>query len=523
MKRRDFIRTAVGGSLLSLLPRTGVFAEGPTATSRPNVLFLFSDQHNATISGFGGNPDVKTPALDRLAASGMRFDRAYCPDGVCCPSRSSMMSGQYPRTHGELLNEKNDVPTMHELTSLQSLFKRAGYYTFNVGKRHLLPPIDVDWDFSAGHLDTEIHDTLPYWTWIKSVGLLDKLQYDWSCEWNKRFGGDGHYGQLCSRASALPPEATMEAFTEWQTTKFLKSPQAKKQPFFAWSTFYRPHQPYTPQQKFIDQIDFKSLHMPATLHQNPDELPPALAKWRRNTKLPWNLGTAAEHEELYRQYIGYYYALMQEIDSHIHNILECLEQEGLAENTIVIYASDHGDFVGNHGLVEKGVFGHNFFEEILRVPLIFRWPGRIPAGTVRPELVELMDIYPTLAELCNLTVPTNLPPVGQSLAGTLQKQIPTSRPYVISENWSQATVITPDFKYGQWLDSLHPDTDYRSWNNMLTQRSTDPSEIKNLIADPAHAATQKELQGHLTEWVGKVNDSGRRAAFDKAKKPYTVV
>jgi arylsulfatase A-like enzyme len=531
MKRRDFIRGTVAGSLLSLLPRAGVFAEGPSPTTRPNVLFLFSDQHNAAVTSYAGHPDVRTPALDKLAGEGMRFERAYCPDGICCPSRTAMLSGNYPRTfgvyEGHLGNYQghpyeSETAVTASLTPIQSVFKRAGYYTMALGKRHVMPHIDADWDYAATHL---LEKQWPseynrggsgYWDWIQQQGLMSRLQSDWGAE----FGGK-NAAPLACRQSLLPPEATMEAFTAQRTIDFLQSPQARKQPFFAWSTFYRPHQPYTPLKKYIDQIDFNALRMPETLWQNRDDLPPALDRMRQSTHKPWDMGEA--NDAAYRLYLGYYLALVQEIDDHIHNILDVLDKQGLAENTIVIYSSDHGDFVGNHGLVEKMTGGHNFYEDTLRIPLIFRWPGRIPAGMVRQDLVEIVDLYPTLLGLCGLDAPKNHPLVGKNLADTLLRQSPVDRKYVVSENWFQATVITGNFKYGQWLNSLHPRQGFASWGNMLMERSSDPHEVKNLIANPAHAATQKELQGYLMEWVGNTDDSGRREAFAKDDVPYAAV
>jgi len=520
MRRREFIRAGVATSLLSLLPRQGIFAERSASTVRPNVLFLFSDQHNAGMTGYAGHPNMHTPAFNRLAAGGMRFDRAYCQDGVCCPSRTSIMTGQYPRTIGQYDNELVQESILSRLTPMSRAFHQAGYYTFTTGKRHVLVTVDTDWDYTAGsqNLPTEMNrDTLHYWNWIKQKGLYPQLKADFAAE----FGGPTGAAPLACKISVLPPEATSEAFAAQQTIQFLRSPQAKKQPFFAWSTFYRPHQPYTPQKKYADQIDYASIKLPASINQKAEELPPGLCAFRKQTRRPWNLGEA--DEAAYRRYIGYYIALVHEIDDHIHSILDVLEQEGLAENTIIIYSSDHGDFVGNHGMVEKGAAWHNFYEDTLRVPFIVNWPGRIRPGVVRNDLVELIDIYPTLLSLCGIEKPKGYQLAGRNLADTLRHETAVGRKYAVSENWSQTCIITDQFKYGKWLNCLKPKADYRSWGNMLMDRASDPHEIINLINDPAHASTVKEMEATLAEWVEKTDDDGRRQIFAMHKMPYTKV
>jgi arylsulfatase A-like enzyme len=517
VNRREFIRAGVATSLLSLLPRSGVFAQSSASAERPNVLFLFSDQHNATMTGYAGHPNMVTPALDSLAAGGVRFDRAYCQDGVSCPSRTSMITGQYPRTFGVYNNDLMQAPVLSRFTPLPRAFRQAGYYTFSTGKRHVLVTCDTDWDYTAGtqNIPTEVNrDTFHYVKWIASKGLTAQYKHDWAAE----FGGAQGAAPFTCRLSVLPPEATTEAFAAAQTIQFLRSDQAKKQPFLAWSTFYRPHQPYTPQKKYADQVDYSSLKLPETLSQNPDELPPGLKRFRELKNLPWDMGLANEAE--YRTYIGYYTALIHEIDDHIQSILDTLKEEGLADNTIIIYAADHGDFVGNHGLVEKGAEWHNFYEDTLRVPLIVHWPAKISSG-VNTDLVELVDVYPTLLGLCGVPAPSDYPLAGRDLSETLLRHKPVGRQYVVSENWTQSCLIGDDFKYGQWLNCPAPKDDYRIWGDMLMQRSSDPHEKKNLIHDPAHTETLRQMRASLAAWMDKTDDIGRREFFERKHLPYT--
>jgi arylsulfatase A-like enzyme len=213
------------------------------------------------------------------------------------------------------------------------------------------------------------------------------------------------------------------------------------------------------------------------------------------------------------------------VDHHIGSILDVLRQEGLEDNTLVVYSSDHGDFVGGHGLIEKAAWAQCYYEEVLRVPMIFRWPGKIPAAAIRHDLVQLADMYPTLLDLCGLPSPQGQWLDGQSLAATIHGQKKLNRSFVVSENWLQATVVTGDFKYGQWVDCPDPKSDSRSFGNMLMQRSKDTGEVRNLIAENSTAEKLKEMQGHLASWLASTDDTSRRE-FVAAKYPnvqYTTI
>jgi arylsulfatase A-like enzyme len=543
MKRRKFVKLVAGGSLLSLLPRSGVFAQSSSSTNRPNVLFLFADQHNANALGCMGNPNAFTPNLDHLAAGGTRFDRAYCNDGICMPSRNSLITGQLPRTLGMYDNEVFQASMVETWTPMQKAFKQAGYYTFTTGKRHLLPKVDTDWDYSAGDLPSEMHDNLNYLTWLQQKGLSQGFEADEDSEHGDKSKNipAAHFGCAISK---LPPEATMEAFAAEQTINFLKSPQSKSKPFFAWSTFYRPHQPYTPQQSFVDQINFPALQLPATVWQKADELPPMVNNLRNHTTPPWDLASA--DEKSYRTYIGYYHALVREIDHHIGSILATLREQGLEKNTLIVYSSDHGDFVGGHGLIEKAAACQCYYEEVLRVPLIFNWPGKISPNHVSKDLVQLVDLYPTIMDLCGIPMPSGITYPGHSLAPTLLRQESLGRKYVVSENWGQTTVIADDYKYGQWVNTPVAKHDAapakqnakgqkqhtaltkninQSYGNMLMQRSSDPGETKNLVSHPESAPALRQMQGYLAEWLQKTDDKGRRE-FVAKKAPgaeYTTI
>jgi len=480
------------------------------------VLLLFSDQHHAGVLGCEGHPDALTPNLDRLAADGVRFNRAYCQDAVCGPSRASMMTGLYPRTLGVIDNGEKIAPGI-DFVPLPTLMKQSGYYTACFGKQHLSPAIDVSWDTAYGTLPGETPSG--YWEWIETRGLFTDFLNDWLAEFGDRLPGVGYNysAPLLARLSRLPTDATMEAYVAEKTIDFLKSRKTGDKPFFCWSSFYRPHQPYTPIKKWADMYDPASIQLPGSIAQPPDDLPLFLRSWRNNEKRPVNLIEAARDETIYRRYITYYYALVTEIDYYIGQIIKTLEETGLDENTIVIYTSDHGEFVGNHGMVEKCHQGHSVYEDTLRVPLFIYWKGRTLIGKTASDLVELVDLYPTILDMCGLQAPKEVDWAGRSLASAVTSGKPVGRKYAICENYSQVSVITDRYKLGHWIEPPMADRDFRDFGDMLFDRQHDPLEVNNLLRGSACAEIYNELCGYLAEWESAVPADGMMLNIERMR------
>jgi len=466
---------------------------------RPNILLLYSDQHHAGVLGAEGHPDAKTPNLDRMAREGVRFSRAYCQNAVCGPSRASMMTGLYPRTIGVLDN--GDAPPKGSVhVPLPTYLRQEGYQVVCYGKQHMLPALQVEWDEAFSTLPGE--SPVSYWEWIQERGLFYEFLRDWMAEFGDRMPGVPFNcsAPLMARLSSLPRDATMEAYTAQKTIEFLESAKSKEKPFFCWTSFYRPHQPYTPIRQYAETYPPEKIALPGSLREPAENLPPLLQAWRKSERRPVNLAEAARDEGIYRDYIAYYYALVTEIDHHVGTIMEALEAEGLAENTLVIYTSDHGDFVGHHGMVEKCYQGHSVYEDTLRVPLIFYWKGRILAGREPADLVELVDIYPTLIELCGLQPPASVRLAGRSLVPALTEGERVGRPYAIVENYSQICAITHRYRLGHWIEPPMAGRDFRGFGDMLFDRITDPLEMNNLSGRNEYAEVEKQLRAYLEEW-----------------------
>lgn len=533
------MKTSISNAGIAITAFCTVFA--PVAAKsknspKPNVIFIFSDQHRADVMGFQGHPDVKTPNLDAMAKGGVVFNRAYCQNAISAPSRMSMFTGLYPRTIGALDNTYLNTTAVNSATSLQSVFQSNGYATYAFGKRHLDAKADEGWTIRKSHMAHESPDN-NYVKWIEEQGYADEFGQDWAAEFGKYPEGNTKAGtkypnaKMGTRTTKLPENMTMEAYSTQLTLDVIRKHKETGTPFFCFTSYYRPHQPYNPLPKYLAMYDMTKwgrgtrfndgIKMPESMRQPADQLPPMLAALRTSKNGIWCLGLAAGDEQLYRDYIGAYYALVTEIDALIGEIFAELEKAGMAENTIVIYSSDHGDFVGAHGMIEKAALGHNVYEETLQVPLMFYRKGKYPAGYRNDDLVGLIDLYPTLLELAGIPQPkTNYPLQGISLANTILKKAPIKRKYMISENWSQAAVITKDYKLGIMLDPTVAASkrDYRNFGDMLFERKSDPFEVNNRIHAPELQPVVKQLKQYYAEFEKTISDEGKKQMVENAVK-----
>ncbi len=527
MKHKNPLKRSLR-ALLSATFLVSTLAEAAPANIKPNVLLFFSDQHQAACLGVEGHPDVITPNLDRLAAGGVRFTRAYSNDAICTPSRMSLMSGLYPRTLG-CLDNGDRTSVMDKVIPLAQAFKSAGYATAAFGKRHTARGVDAGWDIRKSHLDDESPGGESYVQWINDQGLGKEFAEDWAAENGRGAKGSPFFNtkiptaKMGARPSKLPEDKTMEAFTAEETTKFIKTQKTKGQPFFCWSSFYRPHQPYTPLPKYLAMYDTSKwgkgtrakdgIKMPPSLGESVKALPPELAQRRLSQSGIWCLELATQDEQLYRDYLGAYYALVTEIDHRIGQVMKALEAEGLLENTIIIYTSDHGDFVGNHGLIEKRATGHNVYEDTLRVPLIISWKGKTKVGLATDDLVQLADLHPTLVQLYGI-VPPKQPAgcEGTSLAPLLIKGEPLGREFIVSENWSQTTIVGKRFKFGRMndTDKTIGKRNFTGFGDMMFDRQNDPLELTNIAASREYASEKKKLQRQLAQWEEQFPGEARK-------------
>ncbi len=453
---------------------------------RPNVLFIAVDDLNNDLGAYGHNL-VQSPHIDRLAAKGMRFNRAYCQYPVCNPSRVSFLTGLYPEQTGVLTNQDSFRVHIPEVATLPQWFRQHGYFTARVGKIfHYGVPREIgadglddalSWDHVVNPrgIDREVHDR---------IHTLVPGQFGGTLSWLSLEDDEGEHTDALGASAAI---ALLEEHHAAQTD----------QPLFLAVGFYRPHTPYVAPRSYFEKYPLSEIHPVMEEPGDRDDIPiAALADRPKQREL-----TVDQRREI----IQAYYASISFMDTQVGRLLDALERLGMADNTIVVFVSDHGYHLGQHGLWQKG----DLFEGSVRVPLIVATPERQHAGVATEALTELVDLYPTLVELSGLPLPEHL--AGQSMTPILED--PThpgksaaltvarsrarwTRPEMPNEPVLGHTIRTPRFRYTEWAEGQA--------GVELYDYQEDPQEYVNLADSPEHVETMTRLKQLL--------DDKRRAA-----------
>lgn len=445
------------------------------APQRLNVLLVMSDDLNCRL-GCYGDPLVRSPNIDRLAGRGVRFDHAYCQYPLCNPSRASMLTSLRPGRTGVRENQTHFRTTVPEVVTLPELFRRHGYYTARVGKIfHYGVP---------GQIGTSGLDDPPSWDHVVNPRGRDKDEEDRIFSLIPgRFGGT---------LSWMAAEGTDLEQTDGQaasaTIRLLE--ENRHRPFFLALGFYRPHTPYVAPKKYFDLYPVEKIPLPQVPADDWEDIPrPALNDLPEQRKMS---------DDLRRQAIQAYFASITFMDAQLGRVLDALERLGLADKTIVVFVSDQGYHLGEHRLWQK----MSLFEGVARTPLVIAAPGRKGNGQASPALVELVDVYPTLADLCGLEVPKGLD--GRSLVPQLDNPQAPARRAALTEIERRGgkgqvplrgySIRTPRWRYTEW--------DQGRAGVELYDHQTDPQEFRNLARDPAHASTVQELRQLLRTEMG---------------------
>ena len=453
-----------------------------SAAQRPNVLFIISDDLNNFL-GCYGDPRAKTPNIDRLAARGVRFDRAYCQYPLCGPSRNSMLTGLYPNSTGILTNGQVFRQTIPSQISLPQAFRQAGYFAARLGKLyHYGVPnsIGTDGDDDPGSWELEMNPA--------GVDRLEEMPRTFSLK-RGEFGGTPSW-YASPKSDAQHTDGLLAADAEWVLERAARQ---KDRPFFLAVGFFRPHTPYVAPQPYFGLYPESEMPLVNGVEDDQADIPPAaLASYKgRRNKFT---------DDLRRQCAQAYFASISFMDAQVGRVVDALDRLGLADNTIVVFTSDHGYHLGEHGLWQK----MSIFEESARVPLLIVAPGVSKKSGVVATPVGLIDLYPTLAELCAVKAPSNLQ--GQSLVSMLKDTNVEGRGWAISqvmrnggaknepaEHFFGYSLRTPRWRYTEWDEGRE--------GRELYDHHGDPNELTNLADDPAHAATAADLSKQLRDAV----------------------
>jgi len=460
------------------------------AARRPNVLFLMSDDLNNSL-GCYGHALAKTPNLDRLAARGVRFERAYCQYPLCGPSRNSLLTGLYPNSTGILQNSQIFRQTIPTHLSLPQAFRLEGYFAGRIGKLyHYNVPKSVG---------TNGHDDPGSWELELNPAGCDRLEEEPHI-FSLRPGSFG--GTLSWYASPkgdrYHTDGLLAADAEWVLERCARQPD---RPFFLAVGFYRPHTPYVSPEAYFEHYPEKDMPVVQGVTEDQADIPaPALGSHKKDhDKLT---------DPLRRQCVQAYWASVTFMDAQVGRVLNALERLGLADNTIVVFTSDHGYHLGEHGLWQK----MSVFEESARVPLIIAAPNQAGQGTVAHAPVGLVDVYPTLTELCGVQAPKNLQ--GQSLVPMLKDPRVTGRGWTLSQvrrggnknRFFGYSLRTRRWRYTEWAEGQQ--------GRELYDHDTDPRELRNLAHNPEHSKTVARMASQLHQAVAaSFPESGKTPAL----------
>jgi len=470
----------------------------PNENHRPNILVLFSDTHGAWATGCYGSDVAVTPNLDKLAAEGTVFDRAYCQNPLCVPSRQSLITGQYSCQSGVL---QNDTPMPRLFTMGHHLAQQAGYETAALGKMHFIPDSECSQGGERHHGFAERLDYEEFWRYLRDergvpplpdhpddpwqVVHLEKAQH--ALQWPKVVASAGAPAPPLGSCATLPHEDHQEALVLRTWQEFLA--RERRDPFLAFVSFQSPHPPFLPPDEFLEPFQ-RAMPLPP----DPDETMLSHPVWRRRAR--------AVDSAVREEYLRYYYAFVSYTDWCVGQALDMLDTAGLGDRTLVVYVSDHGEMGHHHGLCGKTVF----YEPSVRVPLIARLPGVVGADRRYRGLVELLDLFPTFCDVAQVAPPAGL--AGRSLWPDLGAGNGAGKEAVYSESYPMernVDVFGPRphrmVRTARWKLIQYGDVCVD-----LFDVETDPDERHDLSADPACRKTVHELLCRLDARLGPLPD-----------------
>jgi arylsulfatase A-like enzyme len=506
------IRRRAAGIWVGALCGLALIASGERAArggdkASVNLLFLMTDQQQGAALGCAGNPIVKTPSLDRLAAGGTRFDNSFCVVPYCSPTRAALVTGRYPSSLGLGRNIAHETDREDPLRLRESCdtylhhLASQGYHCHQLGKWHLGDPAELSC-FPEGRQDTEAPARLA--NQRRRVAGEDRFDDGPRPGETERIGdvylrsevSDAHrrYQQEKNRPkqdvgvigrSLLKPEYWTESVLADYCIELLK--RHRDEPFAVTYSVSPPHAPFIAPSPYYDMYDPASFLLPSSWNDHPQA---------------WAASVSARMGMIYgeagfREYLRCYYARVTMMDSCVGRILETLDELGLADRTLVIFTSDHGTMLGRHGMMEKAVGG--FYDDLMRVPLIMRLPGQIPAGETCRAYASSVDLPPTILDYLGASRLSQVH--GRSLRPFVEGASEDGRPIFGERGEPETAGAARMIRTAKWKLSLLPRGEKELFN--LEQ---DPDETRNLAVDAGMEPVIRKLSKQLLEHMQTVGD-----------------
>ncbi|HLW61165.1 MAG TPA: sulfatase-like hydrolase/transferase [bacterium] len=440
---------------------------------RPNLLLIMCDELRFDALGCYGNPVIKTPNIDRLAAEGVLLEHYFSQSPVCQPSRATLATGRYPHVHGVRWNWY-DLDA-REVT-LQTLLSQSEYSTWAVGKMHFEPTTEShgfqNRVFVEGKLFTGDDE---YRQHLSRIGKR-QLYYQHVKRWNN----DDDFG---AAVSPLSDDDYIDTYIGQNAVRVLSQVTA---PFFVWVSFVNPHFPFDPPQPFATMYDPKMMPLPQDFHFN------------QTSRIPEQRVASASRsfhqltEDHMRKIIAYYYGTISLVDREVGRIMDSLKDRGLLDETVIVFASDHGDLLGHRGMLWKG---RMLYDHLIRVPMIVRYPKELASGKVVSHLCQVTDVMPTFLDFAGIVIPTGVQ--GRSLRSILKQEAVPWRDAVFSEVMDLKMVR--DF---HWKLIFYPGRSYGE----LYHIAVDPLELNNLYDHPDYERRRSALIEKLANLLIQTED-----------------
>ena len=459
-------------------------------TKRPNVVFIITDQQRFDTIAAAGFPYMHTPNLDRLVHEGVCFDRMFVTAPSCAPSRASLFTGLYPHTNGVF---RNDEPWTHTWVRLLA---DAGYRCVNVGKMHT-SPFEQSFGFHERHVvenKDRANPTLPYFLdnwdkafWTRGVEKPSRITYRRRSDYRDRLG---------AFVWEAPADLHSDNFVPGLAINWIDTYRGNE-PFFLEIGIPGPHPPYDPTQDAIDIYAGRELPMPVGDQADFDSQPTALKRLRAqhlSTDHDAVVHLPSPTPEQLRRQREYYFANVTMIDTRVGLVMEALSRRGVLDDTVIIFTSDHGDCLNDHGHSQKWTM----YEQSVRVPAIVWAPGRVAAGRRVDELASLFDLGPTVLEFAGIDAPVWME--ASSLMPYLTETPPDPRRYVFAEHSNDKILHGTEFmtmiRDRKW--KLVHFVDHE--DGQLFDMEADPDELHNLWDDPASQQTRLYLIHEILKW-----------------------
>jgi arylsulfatase A-like enzyme len=475
----------------------------------PNILLITADQLRRDALGCYGNRVINTAHLDALAAEGVIFDNCYCQNPYCMPSRWSIFSGRYPRHHGV---RENGVQFKPEELTMAQILKDSGYFTGAFGKMHLTPQLyatfedenwpDGDFGFQVKHLtndskrgeyleDLKRRDKKIYELMLKQGE--EKIKEDLAAAADRSFDLAPQIWE-----NKIPPELHQSGWIADKFTDYLDQP--RQGPFFAWVSFVDPHHPFDPPQPYASMYDPEKMPLPRTQEGELEDKPEHFTRMLQgyspgNEKYDFRTVSDLGWQTIKAKYYG----MVSLIDYNIGRIVEKLKSKDLYDDTVIIFTADHGELLGDHGLLFKGPF---HYDCLIGVPLIFKWGSTICGGSRVSEICQHIDLLPTLLGCAGIPVPRGLQ--GRNLRSLIDGDLSAGYDFALTEqnnlDWG---FNMKTIRSREWRMTYYAGRQFGE----LYDLGKDPHEFTNLWEVQEYREIRERLKSELLDRLNATEDS----------------